>query len=260
MSRPLRFVRDLLPLYLREVRYSLRIRAYLIMSIVQPILWLVLFGQLFGAVGRLPEFDDASYLAFLTPGLAVMTASWSSAYAGMGVIRDLDRGIFDRLLATPVSRTALIGARGLHSATVVVLQALIVLGTAFALGVRPPGGLGGVAAVLAAAALLGAGFGGASTGLALVVRKEETMIALTNFLVLPLLFLSSLLITRDLMPEWMARMAAFNPVDWAVTFGRAGFRGEGWSAYGAQLAALTLFAAGCWLLAGRSFARFRKRE
>lgn len=260
MSRLVRFARDLLPLYLREIRYSLRIPAYLIMSIVQPILWLVLFGQLFGAVGRLPEFRDASYLAFLTPGLAVMTAAWSSAYAGMGVIRDLDRGIFDRLLATPVSRTALIGARGLHSATVVVLQALIILGSARILGVRPPGGAGGVLAVLASAALLGAAFGGASTGMALVVRKEEVMLALTNFLVLPLLFLSSLLITRELMPGWMEAVAAFNPVDWAVTFGRAGFRGQGWSSYGTRVVLLAVFAAACWILAGRAFARFRRRE
>lgn len=260
MSRPARFLRDLWPLYLREVRYSLRIPAYLIMSIVQPILWLVLFGQLFGAVGTLPEFEDTTYLAFLTPGLAVMTAAWSSAYAGMGVIRDLDRGVFDRLLATPVSRTALIGARGLHSATVVVLQAGIILGTAFALGVRSPGGPAGIGAVLAAAALLGAGFGGASTGMALVVRKEEVMLALTNFLVLPLLFLSSLLITRELMPEWMASLAAFNPVDWAVSFGRAGFRGRGLASVGAEAAMLAAFAAACWWLAGRSFARFRTRE
>jgi len=121
------YAADLWHLFARLVRASVRMPVFLILSIVQPIIWVLLFGQLFGSVASLPGFGAHSYVQFLAPGIAVMTALFGGAYSGMGMLADIDRGVLDRLLATPVARGALLAARILHSAAQVSLQSAIIL-------------------------------------------------------------------------------------------------------------------------------------
>src|SRR6185295_4937580 len=189
------FLRDTWFLFLRLVRATLRMPVFVIISIVQPILWVLLFGQLFRAVTTIPGFGSDSYVQFLAPGIAIMTALFSAAYSGMGMIGDIDRGVLDRLLATPASRGALIAGRILHAAVQVILQAAIILGVAFLLGARPHGGVLGVLVVLFTASLLGAAFASFSNGLALLARRQELVIAVMNFIVLPMTFLSSMIMS-----------------------------------------------------------------
>ena len=100
-----------------------------------------------------------------------------------------------------------------------------------ALGVRVHAALLGWAVVLAAAALMNAAFAGLSQGIALLVRKEATMIAIANFIGLPLFFLSSTLISIRQVPHWMRVAAKFNPVNWGVISAReVVLRGTDWTA------------------------------
>jgi ABC-2 type transport system permease protein len=92
--------------YLRGVRVLRRQPAYLGMTLVQPIIWLLLFGALFKSVARLPGFHG-SYINFLTPGVVVMLAVFSAGWTGMGFVEDINSGVMDRMLATPVRRGAL---------------------------------------------------------------------------------------------------------------------------------------------------------
>ena len=248
---------DLWHLLIRLVRASVRMPVFVVISIVQPILWVLLFGQLFSAVTSLPGFGERSYVQFLAPGIAIMTALFGAAYAGMGMLGDIDRGVLDRLLATPVSRGALLAARILHSALQVALQSGLILLVAAALGARPHGGAGGVALVLLAAALLGAAFAAFSNALALLTRRQEMVIAVMNFVVLPATFLSSMMMSSRLMPPWIRSAGRFNPVNWAVQAARAGFEGD-WAAVPGDLALLAAFALAAAWLAGRSFERYRR--
>src|SRR4051812_41116374 len=225
------FLRDTWHLFLRLMRATMRMPVFVIISIVQPVLWVLLFGQLFKSVTTIPGFEShahvqsISYVQFLAPGISIMTALFGAAYSGMGLLGDIDRGVLDRLLATPVSRGALIAARIFHSAAQVILRALIILGVAFCLGARPHGGLAGIVCVLLAAALLGAAFAAFSNALALLARRQELVIAVMNFIVLPMTFLSSMIMSRNLMPDWIKAASRFNPVNWAVTAARDGFEG-----------------------------------
>jgi ABC-2 type transport system permease protein len=149
-----------------------------------------------------------------------MTAMFNSAWSGMALIEDLNRGVTARFLVSPVRREALIAGRILKEAVVVVIQSVIIVALALVVGADFPGGPGGVAALFAVSALLGATFGGLSNGFALIMRQEEALIGAVQFIVLPLTFLSSTFIQPNLMPKWMSHVADFNPVNWAVIAGR----------------------------------------
>jgi ABC-2 type transport system permease protein len=251
------FLRDTWYLSQRLVRATLRMPVFLIISIVQPILWVLLFGQLFHAVTTIPGFGGGSYVQFLAPGIAIMTALFGAAYSGMGFLADIDRGVLDRLLATPVSRGALIAGRILHSSLQVMLQSAIILAVATLLGARPHGGAVGLLVLLVSAALLGAGFAAFSNALALLARRQELVIAVMNFIVLPSTFLSSMIMSRNLMPPWIRSASRYNPVNWAVMAARDGFEGRFGLELGLSLVLLAVLALACGLLATRAFRRYQ---
>jgi ABC-2 type transport system permease protein len=191
---------------------------------------------------ELPGFETDSYIDFLTPGLAVMTAFFSGTWSGMGTIEDLDRGVVERFLATPARRSALVLAHVVQSAVVATVQACIILLVGLALGATN-GGPTGWAAILLASFFVAAGFSGISTGIALLARQEATMIAVANFIGLPLLFFSSILIARALIPGWMRGLSLVNPVEWAVRAAREPVLPDtAWDDVGIFVALLLLFA------------------
>jgi ABC-2 type transport system permease protein len=189
-------------------------------TLVQPVIWLLLFGALFKKIIEIPGFHAHSYIAFLAPGVVVMTAMFNSAWSGMALIDDLNRGVTARFLVTPVRREALIAGRILKEGVVVVLQSLIIVALALIVGASFPGGVWGVAVLIAVAGLLGAVFGAISNGFALIMRQEEALIGAVQFIVLPLTFLSSTFLAANLIPGWISHVADFNPVTWAVVAGR----------------------------------------
>lgn len=204
----------------RHLRSSLRMPVWVVVEVIQPAIWLLLYGQLFRSVALIPGFTGGPYIQFLMPGIVVMDALFGSAWAGMGILTDLDRGILDRLLTTPASRVGIILARVLHSAVVVAVQTVVVVALALVVGARLTGGLEGAVVLLVVAMAEAAGFAAASNGLSLLVRREETFIGVLNLFTLPLTFLSATLMSQSLMPGWMRALAQFNPVDWAATAAR----------------------------------------
>ena len=207
-------------LTLRSLRTLSRQPAYLLFTLVQPMVWLLLFGQLFRNIARLPGFGTGSYLEYLTPGVIMMTAMMTAGWSGTAFIQDMERGVMDRNLTSPVSRGALISGSLAYNAVTTVVQSLIVLGVGLAAGARYSGGLPGVLTVLACAVLLAMIFGALSDAVALLVHQQEALIAVSQFLVLPLAFLSSVMIAPGLMPGWVATAARYNPLDWAAVAGR----------------------------------------
>jgi ABC-2 type transport system permease protein len=226
----------------RVLRNLSRQPIWIVVMIVQPMFWLLLYSQLFRRITDLPGFGTSSYVDYLTPGVAVMTAFFSGSWAGMGMIEDLDRGVLERFLATPAHRGAIVFGRILESAIVATLQAVLILLTGLALGATN-GGAPGWLVILVASFLVAAGFAGLSHGIALLTRQEASMIAVAQFIGLPLLFFSSLLIARELIPGWMQTLSLLNPVEWAVRAARGeALPGTDWSEMGAFVALLAAFA------------------
>jgi ABC-2 type transport system permease protein len=177
----------------------------------------------------------------------------------MSMVNDLDRGILERFLATPARRTSLILGHVAQSSVVASIEAVIVLGIGFLLGARIHSGAAGWLAILVTAALLTACFAGLSNAIALLVRREATMIALANFIALPLMFLSAILIAPDLMPGWMQTAARFNPVHWAVLAAREAVETDtDWGSIGIHIALLAGFAALTAVFATWAFRAYRR--
>ena len=204
----------------RSLRTLSRQPAYLLFTLVQPMLWLLLFGQLFRRVTELSGFGGGSYLTYLTPGVIVMTAMSTAGWAGTSTVQDMERGVMDRTLISPIRRPVLVTAGLAHQTLVTVVQSLIVFGAGLLAGARYSGGVLGVLTVLGCAVLLALIFAALSHAIALLVHQQEALIAIAQFLVLPLTFLSSVMIAPAVMPSWVGRVARFNPVDWAAVAGR----------------------------------------
>ncbi|WP_035857172.1 ABC transporter permease [Cryptosporangium arvum] len=203
----------------RSLRTLGRQPVYLAFSLVQPLLWLLLFGSVFTAIGRLPGFGG-SYLEFLTPGVVAMTAMLTANWAGTTFVQDIDRGVMDRTLSSPTRRGAIVAASIVHQGISVVILGALVFGAAWLAGVRFPGSWVGVPVALGLAVLLAAAFTALSDALAVLVRSQEALIGLSQFLALPLSFLSSVLMAPGLMPSWVASAARWNPLDWAAVGSR----------------------------------------
>jgi len=242
----------------RVLRNLSRQPIWIVVMVVQPMFWLLLYSQLFRRITELPGFGTTSYIDYLTPGVAVMTAFFSGSWAGMGMIEDLDRGVLERFLATPASRAAIVFGRILEASIVASLQALLILLTGLVLGATNGGPVGWVV-ILLASFLAAAGFSGLSHGVALRTRQEASMIAVAQFIGLPLLFFSSLLIARALIPGWMQDLSLLNPVEWAVRAARGeALPGTDWSEMGTYIVLLAGFGALTTAFATWSFRSYQR--
>ena len=127
-------------LTVRSLRTLWRQPAFAAMTLIQPIIWLLLFGALFSSVVEIPGFSAGSYLEFLTPGVVAMTALFSAAWAGTVYIEDMGRGVMDRLLASPVRRGAMMNGTLAYQSLVSLVQTAVILAIAYVAGARFAGG------------------------------------------------------------------------------------------------------------------------
>ena len=237
-------IQDTWFMVVRQSRNLMREPIWIALLLIQPMVWLVLYGQLFKNVTRLGGFGTTSYITFLAPAIVVMNSFFGATWSGMSMVADLDRKFVERFLATPASRLSLVLSQIVRSALTAAIQAVVILVVALALGVRVHSGLAGWLVVILVAMLVNSAFAGISQGLALLTRREATMITLANFIGLPLLFLSSTLLAESQMPHWMRVAADFNPVNWGVKAARGVvLPGTDWGSVGVHLGYLVIFSA-----------------
>lgn len=252
-------VRQTTYMTVRHLRELWRQPWFVGVTLVQPVIWLLLYGALFKKIVEIPGFVGTSYIAFLAPGVVVMTAMFNSAWSGMALIEDINRGVTPRFLVTPVRRQALIAGRIVKEAVVVVIQSAIIVVLALIVGATFPGGVGGVLILFAVSALLGATFGALSNGFALIMRQEEALIGAVQFIVLPLTFLSTTFIEAQLMPSWIRHASDLNPVNWAVLAGRgATSANPDWGVIASRAGFLMVLLLVCLAFATRAFRSYQR--
>ncbi|MFJ6087476.1 ABC transporter permease [Streptomyces sp. NPDC092369] len=205
----------------RQLMVFARQPAFAIITLIQPVIWLFLFGDLFKNVVELGGFGTTSYLDYLVPGVVVMSALSSNMWAGMGTLEEIQRGTLNRFLTTPVSRAALMNGNVVNNGLVTAFQSVVIVLLGLLGGADYPGGIGGVAILVVASVLLGTVFGALSNALGMLVRERESIIGINTFLLLPLTFLSSAFMAPAQMPGWMRHVADFNPLNWAMVAGRS---------------------------------------
>lgn len=233
-----------------------------VMSIIQPVIWIALFGQVFASLSDVPQFGAAtgaeSYIEYLVPGILMMTVLYSGAWAGTGYIDDINSGVMDQYLTSPLARSAIVTGQLLQQLVISAAQSLVVIGIGALAGARFPGGVGGTLFALGVATVLATSFCCASTAIALTTRSQIALVTLSQLVVMPATFLSSTLMPASLMPEWVQAVSRWNPMTWAVELGRGGLAGtwpaEGWW----QLAGLVTIAALAFFWALRSLVAYQR--
>jgi len=214
-------------LFLRSLRNTSRVPMTWTMSLIQPLIWLLLFGQLFRNIVAIPGFPTQNYLAFLAPGVIVMTSLFGATFSGMGTLVDIDLGYLDKMLVTPVNRNAIMLGRIGGDVVRVVAQTIIIGVIALLMGQGFVTGLAGFATAIAIVALMVIGFAGLSNIIALRTREHQLFITVINFFTMPLMFLSSALMPMQMLPTWLQTVAKYNPVTYAAdgirTLVNAGF-------------------------------------
>jgi ABC-2 type transport system permease protein len=252
---PLRHTRQVA---LRYIRALLRQPAWVGINLTQPVIWLLLFGALFKRTADIPGFTGGSYIEFLTPGVVVML-SLSSAWIGMGFIEDINRGVMDRLLVSPIWRGALNAGSVAQAVVSIVVQSAIVVALSLLVGAHFHNGAGGIAVLLAVAGLLAAIIASLSNGIAILARQRETLIGVVSMVTLPLTFLSSALMQQSLLPGWVRWAAKLNPVNWAVEAGRsAATQDTDWNLIASRFGLLLLLLLASATFATRAFRSYQR--
>jgi ABC-2 type transport system permease protein len=189
----------------------------------------------------------------------VMSTLMSGSYAGMAMIVDYKQGVLNRFLVSPVQRSSIIFGPLLQNAVTMVIQALIMILLALAIGARFTGGISGVLVLIVCSVLLGVAFGALSMALALIVRKEEGLTSAVAFFTMPLMFLSGLFMPLDLVPGWIQTLAKFNPVNWAIEAGREALAANAdWGSVLIHTGYLTLFLVLSSWLATQAFRHYQR--
>ena len=204
----------------------LRRPSTLVAGVLQPLIWLVLFGALFANApeGLLP--DGMSYGRFLGAGVIVFTAFSAALNAGLPVMFDREFGFLNRLLVAPLrSRSSIVLSSVLYITSLSLVQSLAIMGTAWLLGYGWPGGAG-LLLVLVTLLLLVFAVTGLSLGLAFALPGHIELIAVIFVANLPLLFASTALAPISFMPPWLGWLAALNPLTFAIEPIRAAYAGN----------------------------------
>ena len=197
----------------------------LIAGVLQPLIWLILFGALFANApdGLLP--GGMSYGRFLGAGVIVVTAFSGALNAGLPVMFDREFGFLNRLLVAPLrSRSSIVLASVIYITAISLLQSLAIMLTAALLGYGWPGAAG-LLLVMVTLLLLVFAVTALSLGLAFALPGHIELIAVIFVTNLPLLFASTALAPLSFMPSWLGWLAALNPLTFAIEPIRAAYRG-----------------------------------
>src|SRR5213594_4313364 len=209
------FLSDSFHLFVRWMKKLVRNPILIFFSLFQPVIFLVLFTQLFSKFGQLLG-PGVSYTVFATAGIVLQNAFSSAFQSGTAVVDDIKSGFLTKMLATPASRASILLGRLLSDAFRVFAQSLIILVLAYGLGVFPVTGFIGYVLILFTVAFFGLAWSGISLALGLKTKSAETVFGIAGALTFPLLFMSTALVSQGFMPSWMQTVSNYNPISYAV--------------------------------------------
>ncbi len=209
------FIRDVLAIAQDRIRQQLRVKVWVAMEVIEPIMWLVLYSQLYTDQVTRPFLGERTYLDFFVPGLVVMSCFFSSSWCGLGLLDRMRSGFINRLLVTPVSRTAIILGYSVALIASLWWQVMLVMATACVMGWRPPLTFDFFAVIFVVITLIGLAFSSLSFALTFIGQSEDAIIPVLNFVQLPMLFLSGIFLPLSVSPVWVQWAAKFNPLGWA---------------------------------------------
>lgn len=208
-------------------------------SLIQPVIFFVLMAEVLGAIvsGALAQTvgSDINYITYLTPAIVIQSALAAAAVSGIGLVDDMDTGMFEKLLASPMDRGAMFLGKVLSEVVRIVVQTTIILLLGYVMLYLQSGasvgsylrtGLLGFIGVIAIAVIFGGAFMAFSNIVALVTHDQEATTMIANLLTFPLLFISSAFVPLEVLPGWIQSVAVVNPITYGVDGVRAFMLGQ----------------------------------
>jgi ABC-2 type transport system permease protein len=207
----------------RNVLKTLRSPAFVSFSLLQPVVWLVLFSQTFSGLSDSPQFQRLgypSYLTFVAPAMMVLSVLFTALQSGLSVVTDLDTGMLDKLRTDPIARSSILVGRLIADAGLMAAQATVVLVLAVSMGATVAGGWAGAATMTVGVVLFGVAWAALSDFVALHTADSELTMVIGLFLTLPVLFLTSAFFPRPELPGWLRAVSRANPAAYVIEAGR----------------------------------------
>ncbi len=190
-------------------------RSELVTRAIQPILWLVIYGETFNRLHAIPT-GNVPYLTFLAPGIIAQSGLFVAIFYGIQIIWERDSGILTKLLVTPTPRSALICGKAFSAAIRAIAQVIVVLVLSVVLGVRFTDSPARILGAFAVVALGAAFFACLSITVAGVVLRRERLMGIGQMITMPLFFASSALYPVSVMPGWLKVLSKVNPLTYEV--------------------------------------------
>jgi ABC-2 type transport system permease protein len=184
-------------------------------SLVQPLVWFLLFTQAFSAIGNIPTFKlltgTSSYITFFTAAVIIQTIASQALSSGIGLVNDFDSGFMDKMRVAPINKSSILLGKLFSDAITTVIQVIIILLIGLALGVNIASGIPGVLLILFISACFGFAWSGISLFVALTTKNSQTTLSVGLLTTFPLLFLSAAVMPLGLLPSWVQQVAKVNP-------------------------------------------------
>jgi ABC-2 type transport system permease protein len=247
-------LRDAMITFRYQMRLLLREPVWIVIVMIQPLLYLALFAPLLEPIARTQGFPPGGAWQVFVPGLLIQLGIFGSMFVGFGIIAEIRFGAIERMRVTPASRFGLLFGRVLRDTVVLLIQAALLTLIAVAFGLRVP--LAGALITVGIVGMLGVSLASLSYAAGLWLKSEDALAPLLNMVSVPVLLLSGILLPMSLAPRWLQRLALINPFSHVVDGARAAFLNDfGNSSLAIGLIASAILAAGGLAIATRTFQR-----
>jgi len=212
-------VSDTLTITQRNLLVWMRVPAYIVFTIIQPVIFVLLFRYVFG--GAIPVDVPGGYVNFLIPGIIAQTAAFATFGTAIALAVELQKGVIDRLRSMPMARSAVLAGRLTADTIRMTVTILIVLGVGYAVGFRFQNGFGPAVGMVVLSIVFGVAICCIAAFTGLAIGDEESVQAFGLIWLFPLTFLSSAFVPIDTMPGWLQAFANNQPVTYVVDTMRA---------------------------------------
>jgi ABC-2 type transport system permease protein len=208
---------DIYTIFWRELKRYKKSRSGVLIRLIQPAIWIIVIGNTFSGTQPLIQSVgfEGEYIEFMTPGVIILTAIFTSIFGGVNTLWDRRYGFMNKALASPISRSSIALGKMAAISLIAAMQASLIVGIALAIGVSFPNPIM-IAPIMAIVILFSLGFSGISVIVAATAKSQETFWGVINFLGMPLFMLSPALFPLELLPDWLAVIAKLNPVTYTV--------------------------------------------
>jgi ABC-2 type transport system permease protein len=217
-------LRDAMITFRYQMRLLLREPIWIVIVMVQPLLYLALFAPLLDSIAKTPGFPPGDAWQVFVPGLLIQLGIFGSMFVGFGIIAEIRFGTVERMRVTPASRFGLLFGRVMRDTVVLLIQATLLTLIAVAFGLRVP--LLGALITVGIVGLLGISLASLSYAAGLWLKSEDALAPLLNMVSVPVLLLSGILLPMTLAPPWLRHLALLNPFSHVVDGARAAFRND----------------------------------